>query len=101
MNVQSEQTKIDITRPNRLAITSLMIGILLLYPIIGLIIFLVFGGGLLWDQKIISLLFVSLEGIGLVYGTINVVFKGNAITKQLAQTALKNFGMGATAASIV
>ena len=100
MNVQSEQTKIDITRPNRLAITLLMIGILLLCPVIGLIIYFGFGRGLLWDQKIISLLFVSLEGIGLVYGTINVL-KGNEITKQLAKTTLKNFGMGATTASIV
>ena len=98
MNIQSKQTGMQVKKPDRLAIASLMIGILLLCPTVGLIVF--FWGGLLGDQKIIALLFVSLEGIGLVYGTINVL-KGNDITKQLTKTAFRNFAMGATTASIV
>jgi hypothetical protein len=99
MNIQSGQTKKAITTPNRQAIASLMIGILLLCPLISWIILFSYYG-LLWDQIIITSLFVSFVGITLAYGTINII-RGNEITKQLTKTALKNFGTGAAIASLV
>lgn len=98
MNIQSEQTETDITKPNRLAIASLLMGILLLCPVI--IGVAMFWRGFLWDQKIIALLFVFLEGIGLIYGTINVI-KGNETTRRIAEILFKNFRMGAMAGSIL
>ena len=99
MNIPSGQTKKDVAKPNRQAIASLMVGILLLCPAISLLmLYLIYG--VLWNQIINAVLLVAFEGITLTYGTINVI-RGNEITKQLAQIALKKFGMGAATASIV
>ena len=95
MSLQNKKTKLDETRPDRLASAMLIIGMIIvcqvvLYRIISYIVGI-------WRQPYILPLII-LGGIGIVYGSFRTV-KGSSVTKQFVKATLIKIRSGAIAGS--
>jgi hypothetical protein len=94
MSLQSKQTELDETKPDRLAFAILLIGILSICIVANpwIILFYIYYKTI----PLITLPFFLLGGIGIVYGAFKTV-RGSARTKQFVNALLGNFGIGAIA----
>ena len=96
MNLQNKQTKLDETRPDRLASAMLIIGIIVVCSfVLYSIIFYIVGG---WALPPYILPSIFLCGIGVVYGSFRIV-RGSSVTKQLVKAQLNKTGIGAIVGS--
>ncbi|OGO66176.1 MAG: hypothetical protein A2030_01950 [Chloroflexi bacterium RBG_19FT_COMBO_50_10] len=97
MSLQNKQTELEKTRPDRLAATMLILGILIVCQIVlfSIIIYIVAGH----PPPPYMLPFVFLGGIGMVYGSFRTI-RGSSVTKQFVKAALTKSGSGAIAGSV-
>jgi hypothetical protein len=96
MSLQSTQTEMNETKPNRLASAMLIIGIFIAcqFALYGIIFS--YSGGLLLPSYLLP--FVFLGGIGIVYGLFRTV-RRSPVTRQFVKAALISMTNGAIAGS--
>ena len=96
MNLRNKPTELDESRPDRLASSMLIIGIIIVcQAVIYGIIFRIMGGWLLSPYILPS---IVLGGISIVYGSLRTV-RGTSVTKQFARAILIKMRNGAIAGS--
>jgi hypothetical protein len=96
MSLHNKQTKLNETKPDRLASAMLIIGIFIVcqFALYGIIFS--YSGGLLLPSYLLP--FVFLGGIGIVYGLFRTV-RGGSVTRQYVKATLINMTNGAIAGS--
>ena len=96
MNLRNKPTELDESRPDRLASSMLIIGIIMVSQfVLYSIIFYIVGGWLLPPYILPS---IVLGGIGIVYGSLRTV-RGTSVTKQFVRAILIKMRNGAIAGS--
>ena len=98
MSLHNKQTKLDETRPDRLASAMLIIGIILVCSFVLYSIIFYIAGGWILPRRI--LLFIFLGGISIAYGSFRTV-RGGSVTKQFVKATLIKMRNGAIAGSAI
>jgi hypothetical protein len=96
MNLRNKPTELDESRPDKLASSMLIIGIIIVIQfVLYSIIFYIVGGWLLPPH---ILPFIILGGVGIVYGSVRIV-RGTPVTKDFVKATLIKMRTGAIAGS--
>ena len=96
MNLRNKPTELDESRPDRLASSMLIIGIIIVSQfVLYSIIFYIVGG---WLLPPYMLPFIFVGGIGIIYGSFRIV-RGSSVTKEFVKATLIKMRIGAIAGS--
>ena len=96
MNLRNKPTELDESRPDRLASSMLIIGIIIVSQFVPYSIIFYIVGGQLPPPYILPFIFVG--GIGIIYGSFRIV-RGSSVTKESVKATLIKMRAGAIAGS--